>query len=117
MGCNLPQLLLLIRRQIYFDVLGVTPNQVNMCSHHDVQIDNPGAATLSFAFRRPSQLSDSTRSWYHIASVRMINQINSYCLNAVRTDQLGGLGLELWQLQDRDLGRIIHYSAVYRIAV
>jgi hypothetical protein len=47
----------------------------------------------------------------------MVNQINGYRFDAVRSDQLCGLGLELRQLQDRGFGRIVHHSRVYRNAV
>jgi hypothetical protein len=117
MGCDLPQLLLLIRGQIRFDVLGVTTNQVNAAGNYNVQVDDPGAAALSFALRRLSQFPNAARSRYHVAGVGMVDQINSQCLDTIRPDHLGGLSLELWQLQDRDLGRIVHRSRVYRNAV
>jgi len=117
MSRDLPQLLLLVRGQIRFHILGVAPHQVNAGGNHDVQVDDPGPAALPFAFRSPSQLPDSARSRYHVAGVRMIAQINSQRLNAIRPDQPRGLGLELRQLQDGDLGRIVYYLRVYRIAV
>ena len=40
----------------------------------------------------------------------MVNQINGYRFDAIRSDQLRGLGLELRQLQDRDFRHIAHYS-------
>ena len=86
MGRDLSQLLLLVRGQIRLDVLGVTPNQVNAGGNHNVQVDDPGAAALSFALRCPSQFPDSARSRYHIASIGMINQIDGQRLNAIRPD-------------------------------
>ncbi len=75
MGRDLPQLFLLIRSQIRFDILGVTPNQVNADGYHDVQVNDPGATALSFALRCPSQFPDSARSRYHVSGVGMVNQI------------------------------------------
>ena len=109
MSGDLPKLLLLVRGQIRLDVLGITPHQVNAGVNQDLQVDDPGPATLSFALRCPSQFADSARSRYHVACIGMVNQINGYGFNAIRSDWLRGLGLELRQLQDRDLGRIVHY--------
>jgi hypothetical protein len=81
MGRDLLQLLFLIRGQIRLDVLGIAPNQVNASGNNDVQVDDPGAAALPFAPRRPSQFPNSARSRYHVASIRMVNQINSNRLN------------------------------------
>jgi hypothetical protein len=47
----------------------------------------------------------------------MVSQINSQSLDAIGPDQLCSLGLELRELQDRDLRRTIPYSSVYRNAV
>ena len=47
----------------------------------------------------------------------MVNQINRQRLDTVGPDQLRGFGFELRQLEDRDLGRFIHYPTVYRNAV
>ncbi len=69
MGCDLFELLLLIRGQIRFDVLDVASDQ-----------ENSGR-------------------------------------NTIGPDQLCSLSLELRQLQDRDLWRIVHYWRVYRSAV
>ena len=55
--------------------------------------------------------------WYHVAGIGMVDQVDCQLLDAIRSDQLRSLGLELRQLQDRDLRRIIHYSRVYRNAV
>jgi len=41
------------------------------------------------------------------------DQILGDSLDAVRSDQLSGLGFELWQLQDGDLGRIVHVPTQY----
>src|SRR3954447_4189404 len=38
-------------------------------------------------------------------------------LNTLGPNQVRRLGLELRQLEDRDLGRLVHYPRVYRIAV
>jgi hypothetical protein len=47
----------------------------------------------------------------------MINQIIGNCIDAARSQQLRGLSLKFWQLQDRNFGRIVHLSGLYRIAV
>jgi hypothetical protein len=86
MGRDLPQLLLLIGGQIRLDILGITPNQINVSGNHNVQVDDPGAATFPFALRRPSQFPDSARSRYHVASVGTVNQINGYRLDTIRPD-------------------------------
>ncbi len=117
MSRDLPQLFLLVRGQIRLDVLRVTTNQVNAGGNHNVQVDNPGTAALSFALRCPSQFTNSARSRYHVTGVGVVNQIDGHGLNPIRSDQLRGLGLELRQLQDSDLGRIVHYPRVYRNAV
>jgi hypothetical protein len=109
MGRDLSQLLLLIGAQIRLDVLRVAPDQVNAGSNHRVQVDDPGTATLSLTLRSPSQFPKTARSRYHVAGVGTVDQINSQCLDTIRPDQLGGLSLELRQLQDRDLRRIVHY--------
>jgi hypothetical protein len=59
MGRDLPQLLLVVRGQIRFDILGVTPNQVNADGNHSVQVNDPRTAPLSFALRGPSQFPRS----------------------------------------------------------
>jgi hypothetical protein len=73
MGRDLPQLLPLVRGQICLDVLGLTPNPVNVGGNHNVQVDDPGAAALSFTLRCPSQLPGPARSRYYFAGVRMVN--------------------------------------------
>jgi hypothetical protein len=40
MGCELSQLLLLVRGQIRFDVLCVAPHQVNAGGDHDIEISS-----------------------------------------------------------------------------
>jgi hypothetical protein len=39
----------------------------------------------------------------------VVNQEECHRFNAVRPDQVRGLGLELRQLQNRDFGPVIHY--------
>jgi hypothetical protein len=116
MGRDLPQFLLLFRRQIRLNVFRVTPNQINTTGNHSVKVDNPGAATLSFPFGCPSQLPNSARPRNRVARIRMVDQINGYGLNAIRSDERHSLGLELRQLQDRNLRPIFHCPAVYRNA-
>jgi len=117
MGRDLSQLLLLVGIQVRFDVLRVAPDQINARGNHNVQVDDPGATTLPFALRCPSQFPGTARSRYHVAGVRMIDQINSQRLNAIRPDQLRSLGFELRQLKDRDLARIATILRLYRNAV
>jgi hypothetical protein len=45
----------------------------------------------------------------------MVNQINGHRLYPIRPNEFRSLGLELWQLQDRDPGRRIQLK-VYRNA-
>jgi hypothetical protein len=71
----------------------------------------PPRFPLPFAAHR--NFRTPTRSLYHVAGIRMVNQINGHRLNAIRPDQFGSFGLELWQLQNCDLERI----NIYRIAV
>src|SRR6478609_8229313 len=76
MGRYLPQFLLFIFGQIGLDVLCITTEQVNSRGDHNVQVNDPRAATLSLALRRPSQLSRSGSAWYHVSGGRMVNEIN-----------------------------------------
>lgn len=72
------------------------------------KIDNPGSTVLPSALRRPSQLPHSARSRYYVACVGMIDKINCQRLDGIGSDQLGSLGLELRQLEYRDLRRLIY---------
>jgi hypothetical protein len=47
----------------------------------------------------------------------MVTQIQAHGVDAVRSDQFRGLGLELGQLQDSDFGRVVQRLRLYRIAV
>jgi hypothetical protein len=85
-GGDLPQFFLLVCGQVRLDVLGVTPHQVNAGGNHKVQIYDSGAATLAFATRGPSQLPHSARSRYDVAGIGMVNQINCYRLDPIRSE-------------------------------
>src|SRR5258708_37242814 len=50
MSCDLPQLFLLVRRQIRPDVLRITAEQVNASGDHYVQVDDACAAALPLPF-------------------------------------------------------------------
>jgi hypothetical protein len=63
---------------------------------------------FSFALRCPSQFPDSTRPRNNGARIGMVNKVSGNCLNPIDAEQLRGVGLEFWQLQDRDLRAIIH---------
>src|ERR1017187_10579848 len=43
---DLPQFLLLVRRQIRFDILRVTAEQVNAAGDHNIQVNDPCTAAL-----------------------------------------------------------------------
>ena len=88
-----------------------------MSGYHNVQVNDPRTAALPLALGGPPQLADSPGPRYHVSGVGMANQIKGHAFDAVRSDQLRRLGLELRQLQDRDFQRIAHYSEVYRSAV
>ena len=66
----------------------------------------PPRFSLPFAAHRSFRAPPQARN--HVASVGMIDQIDRYCLNAIRFDQLRSLGPELRELQNRDFGRIVH---------
>jgi hypothetical protein len=108
MGRDLSQLFLLIRRQIILCVFGVAPHQINTSPNYNVNIDNPGAAALASAFGSPTQLSRSARSLNNRPGIRITGKVNGEFLNPVHSNQVDGLDLEFWELQDRYFGLIIH---------
>ncbi len=86
MGRDLSEALLFVRCQIGFLVLWVAAHQVYFPRHNNIQVDDPRAATLPFALGCPSQFPDAPRTGYHVACVRMANQINCYCVDTLRSD-------------------------------
>src|ERR1043166_2440338 len=78
-----------------------------MLRDYNVDIDDSCATTFALSLRRPSYLPRPAGAGYHNTSVRALNQVNGKQLDAVRPDQFRGFCLELWELQDRDLGRIV----------
>jgi hypothetical protein len=56
------------------------------------------------------ELPRSASARYHVSSVGMVNQIKGYGFDAVRPDQAGRFGFELWQLEDGNFRRIVHMS-------
>src|SRR5579862_1596688 len=110
MSRELPHLFLFVRGKVRSDILRVTAEQIDARGKYHIYVDDPRAASLPLALRRPSQLPCSAGTRDHVARIGMFNQIDGKCLNSVRTDQLCRLGLELGQLEDRDFGRIVHCS-------
>jgi hypothetical protein len=80
-------------------------------------VNDSRPAALPLALRRPSQFPRSASAWYHVPGIWVGDQMNRHRLDPVRSYLLGGLGLELRQLQNRDLGRLVHLPELYRIAV
>src|SRR5260370_34478148 len=72
-GRDSPQIFLFVRGQVRFDVFRVTAEQVNTRTDHKVQINDPCAAALPFAFRRPPQLPRAAGAWDHVSTVRMVD--------------------------------------------
>jgi hypothetical protein len=87
-GRDLSQLLLLIPGQIGLHVLGVASDQINASGNHDIQVDDPGAATLPFTLCCPSKFPDSARSRYHVAGAGIVNQVDGERLDAIGPNQL-----------------------------
>src|SRR5579863_6345622 len=85
-GCDLPQLLLLVRSQIAFEVLGITADQKYAGVDHNIDVDDSRAPTFSFALRRPSQLPRSTGPGDHGPYIRVIGQVGREGLDSLGSD-------------------------------
>jgi hypothetical protein len=95
MSRDLPQLFLLVCRQICLDILGVTADQVNTGGDYDVHLYDSRTTTFSLTLRRPSQFPRSASARYRVTGIGIHDQVNCNHLDAIGPDQLRGLTLEL----------------------